>query len=90
MSKEFNKNGLGYTPYLDKLSKNSIGFKNYSCSATVSFENYTIMTGYPYIHNNEDEFSYKNGSISNTSVLLGFFGKAKEIISSFALVDTPN
>ena len=23
-------------------------------------------------------------------VLLGFFGKAKEIISSFALVDTPN
>ena len=24
------------------------------------------------------------------AVLLGFFGKAKEIISSFALVDTPN
>ena len=67
MSKEFNKNGLGYTPYLDELSKKSIKFNNYSCAASASFENfYTIMTGYPYIHNNEDEFSYKNGSISNT------------------------
>ena len=28
--------------------------------------------------------------IEYSSVLLGFFGKAKEIISSFALVDTPN
>lgn len=67
MSREFNINGLGYTPYLDNFSKNSIKFNNYSCAASASFENfYTIMTGYPYIHNNEDEFSYKNGSISNT------------------------
>ena len=42
MSKEFNKNGLGYTPYLDELSKNSIKFNNYSCAASASFENFVL------------------------------------------------
>ena len=31
-----------------------------------------------------------NYNTESHTVLLGFFGKAKEIISSFALVDTPN
>ena len=37
----------------------------------------------------DTEICFTEQEIS-TAVLLGFFGKAKEIISSFALVDTPN
>lgn len=54
MSKHFYpEHGLGYTPFLDSLAENTIEFQNYSCTAFNSSENmYSIISGYPYIHNN--------------------------------------
>ena len=54
MSKHFYPvHGLGYTPFLDSLAENTIEFRNYSCTAFNSSENmYSLISGYPYIHNN--------------------------------------
>lgn len=73
MSSHFYPNhGLGYTPFVDSLAKSSMEFDNYSCTAFNSSENmYSIISGYPYIHNNVSDgvSSYTTADMDDNATL---------------------
>ena len=101
MSKHFYPvHGLGYTPFLDSLAENTIEFRNYSCTAFNSSENmYSLISGYPYIHNNVTDEKLRNSDspeeinyhstedleVHISSTILLMFSEQKDIKLKFSM-----